>query len=109
MVFITGGAFQGKGKYARERFGEDAVIIDHYHLRVREQLKTGKEPLAEAEKLLKDVENPVIISDETGCGLIPVDDFERRCREESSRVNCFLAGEADEVIRIVSGIGVRIK
>ena len=51
----------------------------------------------------------VIISDEIGYGLVPVDVFEREYREKSGRVNCYLAEKADQVIRVVCGIGSRIK
>lgn len=109
MIFIIGGACQGKTLYAKEHVREGYRILNQYHLRVREQLTAGKDPLAEAEKLLEKDNHLVIISDEIGCGLVPVDAFERLYRETSGRVNCYLADRAEEVIRMVSGIGVRIK
>ncbi len=113
MVFIVGGAHQGKTDYAREHFNEGCKLVNHYHLRVREQLRAGLDPLREAEKLLRSMEELkgglVIISDEIGYGLVPVDVFEREYREKSGRVNCYLAEKADQVIRVVCGIGSRIK
>lgn len=109
MIFIVGGSYQGKTEYARERFGEEYPIVNQYHLRVKEQLKAGQDPVEEAGKLLEGREKCVIISDEVGCGLVPVDAFERAYREASGRVNCFLAGRAEQVIRVVCGIGIRIK
>lgn len=109
MILIIGGAWQGKTEYAKAAFGENAVMINHYHLRVKEQLKEGKEPLMEAQKLLEENEECIIISDEIGYGLVPVDAFEREYREMAGRVNCYLAKKAEQVIRVVCGIGERIK
>lgn len=109
MIFITGGAYQGKLLYAKEHFGEEYEIINHYHEKVRQQMETGKNPMKEAEKLLKTEKPLVIISDELGYGLVPVDDFLREYREQSGRVNCYFAKEASRVIRVISGIGTRIK
>jgi adenosylcobinamide kinase/adenosylcobinamide-phosphate guanylyltransferase len=109
MIFIIGGACQGKTVYAKENFGESYQIINQYHLQVKEQLKEGKEPLTEAENLLQEKENCIIISDEIGYGLVPTDRFERLYRETSGRVNCYFASQAKQVIRVISGIGIRIK
>lgn len=106
MVLIIGGACQGKTAYAREQFG-GYTLIDDYHLKVKEQLKAGLDPLEEAQKLTE--EELVVISNEIGCGLVPVDAFEREYREQSGRVNCYFAGKAQQVIRVICGIGTRIK
>lgn len=108
MILIVGGAYQGKTEYAREHF-KGYEIKNCYHEVVRKQLAEGKNPTEEAEKYLEGREKLVIISDETGYGLVPVDAFERKCREETGRVNCFLAGKAEKVIRVVCGIGTQIK
>lgn len=109
MVLIIGGAYQGKSAYAKVHFGEHHTIINGYHLAVKEQLLSGLDPLAEAKQLLTEEENLVIISDETGYGLVPVDAFDRRYREQCGRVNCYLAKRAEQVIRVVCGIGEQIK
>ena len=51
MILIIGGAYQGKTAYAKEHFPEGWRIENQYHRKVKEQLKAGKEPLEEAEKL----------------------------------------------------------
>lgn len=108
MILIVGGAYQGKTEYAKEHF-KGYEIKNHYNETIRTQLAEGKNPTEEAEKYLAGRDKLVIISDETGYGLVPVDAFERRCREETGRVNCFLAGKAEQVIRVVCGIGTKIK
>lgn len=109
MILIIGGACQGKTTYAKEHFEKKYTIIDEYHMRVREQLIEGKDPLKEAEVLLTEKEDCVIISNEVGYGLVPVEAFEREYREAVGRVNCYLAEKAGRVIRIVCGIGTKLK
>lgn len=113
MIFIIGGACQGKTEYAKEYIrshqGGDMILADCYHLKVKEQLLAGLDPLNEAEKLLAESSALVIVSNEIGCGLVPVDAFEREYREQSGRVNCYFAARAEQVIRVVCGVGMRIK
>lgn len=115
MILIIGGAYQGKTEYA-ENLGNKYKIINRYHLRVKEQLMTGQNPIDEAERLMNNADNCeesgselIIISDEVGYGLVPVDKLEREYREQSGRVNCYFADKARQVIRVVCGIGTRIK
>lgn len=109
MIFIVGGRSQGKLLYAKEHWKEEYKIINHYHEIVKKQLENGENPMKEAKKLLKTKENFVIISDELGCGLVPMDALEREYREQSGRVNCYFASQADQVIRVICGIGKKIK
>lgn len=113
MIFVTGGAFQGKTSYVKEHFEQEYdhyTVVNHYHLRIREQMEAGADPLAEAKRLVRDRgEDLIVICDEIGNGLVPMDAFERAYREMTGRVACYLAGEAEQVIRVVCGIGSRIK
>lgn len=109
MILIVGGAYQGKKEYAVKEFGNEYEIVFDYHLRVREQLKEGKDIYKEAERLISENDKIVITSDELGCGIVPVDAFEREWREKNGRLNCFLAERAKSVIRVICGTGVKIK
>lgn len=111
MVLVVGGACQGKGAYAREHFPGECRILSGYHETVRRQLEEGKDPAEEARRLLEEpgAEKLVILCDEVGYGLVPVDAFERRWREQVGRTCCFLASRAERVIRVVCGIGVPVK
>ena len=113
MIFIIGGAYQGKTTYAQEYMhmhcGQDCTLIPQYHLKVKEQLRAGLDPMEEAEKLLADGSPHVIVRDEIGYGIVPTDAFERTYREHSGRVNCYFAAQAEQVIRVVCGVGMRIK
>lgn len=109
MILVIGGAYQGKKEYVKENFGAENSVLFDYHLTVKQQLSEGKNPLEEAEKLLENHQDVIIVSDEIGYGLVPMDVFERKYREEAGRVNCYFASKAEQVIRVVCGIGNRIK
>ena len=51
----------------------------------------------------------VIVTDEIGGGIVPTDPMERTWREETGRVCCRLAVEAEQVWRVNCGLGQRIK
>lgn len=109
MIFIIGGAYQGKTSFADRNFSDTHKIINHYHEEIRLQMQKGKEPLEEVKRLLQSEDKLVIICDEVGCGLVPVDAFERAYREQVGRVGGYLAGQAEQVIRVICGIGKNIK
>ncbi len=47
----------------------------------------------------------ILISDEIGNGIVPMDAFEREYREQTGRILIELAKEAEEVTRVICGIG----
>lgn len=51
----------------------------------------------------------VIVSNEIGYGLVPIDAFERAYREQTGRICTELATFAEQVVRVVMGIGTVIK
>ena len=121
---IMGGAFQGKTQYATKIYPElgltdgincsldeirNCVAINKFHSFTRRWLLEGKTK----EALLMILENnrslQLLISDEIGYGLVPIDDFEREYREFHGRVMTELAERADRVERVVCGIPQRIK
>ncbi len=109
MKLMIGGAYQGKTAYASQNF-TDMKIIDDYHNIVQEQLEQGLDPMEEAKKLLiEETSHLLIICNEVGCGVVPMSKKEREWREAVGRVSCYLAAEAEEVIRVFCGIGSRIK
>lgn len=110
MRLILEGFGQGARAYAACAFPKATVIFD-YQERVREELKRGLDPLEEAARMKEraDWTNLVILTQEIGCGIVPLDAFERKWREVNGRVNCYFAKEAEEVVRVTAGIGQRIK
>ena len=57
------------------------------------------------------MKNPdlVLISNELGYGVVPMDVFDRNYRETTGRVCTEIASWADAVYRVVCGIGTKIK
>lgn len=120
---IIGGAHQNKNEYATRLYpgvrflhGDSCAMdeifscegITDFHLYIRRWLKENrKENLAQ--RLIRENPDLILISDEIGYGLVPVDGFERRYREYTGRVCTSLAEYAEHVDRVVCGIGQRIK
>lgn len=121
---IIGGAFQGKTQYATKIYPgleltdgfncpleeiENCVAVNEFDSFTRRWLLEGRTK----EALLTMLENnrnlQLLISDEIGYGLVPIDDFEREYREFHGRVMTELAERADRVERVVCGIPQRIK
>ncbi len=63
--------------------------------------------------LLQVLENPpcpvILVSNETGLGIIPGDPLSRAFRDLAGRLNQDLAAAADRVVLMVAGIPVRVK
>lgn len=104
MILLIGGSCQGKTEYARENFKEKRILND-FHMVIRELLENGRK--IHLNEILNNYD--VVISDEIGNGIVPLDKFERIWREETGRTLCEIAKASDEVYRIYAGIPVRIK
>ncbi len=123
----TGGAFQGKLEYVLEKkgYGRDSVlegavinpltctsgykIINHFHEFVRNYADKPEEVNSFAEMLVRTRDDIIIITDQVGCGIVPLDRTEREWRELHGRVMCRLASNAKHVERIICGTGQVIK
>ncbi len=62
-----------------------------------------------ADWLLKENPKLVIVSNELGYGIVPMEKQDRLWREATGRICTCLAARADEVVRVVCGIGMRLK
>lgn len=87
----------------------ETVILNHFHLWVKDRLETGGDPEREIRQFLDRCPDCVIICDEIGNGIVPADAFERAYRERTGNMLITLAKEAEEVVRVVCGIGQKIK
>lgn len=85
------------------------VLINQFHLWVKEGMLKGEKPEETINKFIQLCPESVIISDEIGNGIVPIDAFEREYREQTGRILITLAKQADEVVRVLCGIGQRIK
>lgn len=69
----------------------------------------GERPRRGNSAWLEKWKNAVVISQEVGCGLVPVEPEQRRFREAVGRLNCLLAESAETVERVCCGLGMRLK
>ena len=126
MIFVIGGSFNNKLEIVLEKFNlslDDVYesnelknyrgerIINNFHEIVKVFSLEGRsleEIMKSVDELLKR-EDLIIISDEIGYGIVPIKKEDRLFRELNGRVSCYIANKADEVFRVMYGIGNRIK
>ena len=87
-------------------------LIRHYHLYLRRRMQQG----ADEEQLLQETKafcekNPdvIVVTEEVGCGVVPMDAFERKWREVCGRASVILAERSEQVYRVICGIPQRLK
>lgn len=105
---------EGQIQEARKEAGseEKTLIINHFHHVVKQELAENRTPEELEVDVMEFVEKHpevILICDEIGNGIVPVDAFERFYREQTGRILIRLAQKADEVVRVLCGIGQRIK
>lgn len=106
---IYDGVFPDDGELFNLTKKNEWLIVNRFHKWVNKELKENRNPEEELEAFLKKGVRFVIISDEIGNGIVPVDAFERDYRERTGRMLITLASQADEVVRVICGIGQKIK
>ena len=124
MIFVFGGAYQGMEEYAREQCGakeivrlseDDAQIdfstgavagLERYVLGCVRRGESAREYFENHRDAWKDA---VLIGTDFSCGLVPMEAKNRLWREENGRLNNFLAGAAERVVRMFCGIAQVIK
>lgn len=122
MVLIVGGKAQGKLDYvkrvldvsdeavARDADGaRTARVFDGCSRWVRMCLQAGEDADAQMDALLEVNPGLVLIFDEVGCGVVPVDREERLWREKVGRMTCRLAQRAERVERVLCGLPMTLK
>lgn len=127
MILITGGMYQGKQEFAKEKFNlKDTEIFNFYENnkldegnykamygcenQVRNMVKMGKTP----DEILEFWSNPcyedcILIFNDVSMGIVPLDKEERTFREATGKVATCLAGKAENVYRIFCGIPMTLK
>lgn len=133
MHFIIGGKYMGKLRYARSLYGEGATVCDlaneppetkkMFDARIIVNLQDGIRAMLEQEadarrffeenlsRLVEaeEGEEKILIGDEIGSGIVPMDPFERRWRDETGFIYQALARRAKIVDRVWSGLPERLK
>ena len=116
MILIVGGTFQGKKAFAEKLLNEKredftdgtscafsdiyhAKVLFHFHEYIRRMLEQEMSVQDLAEQLWMKNPDLVLISNELGYGVVPMDVFDRNYRETTGRVCTEIASEADAVYR----------
>lgn len=102
-ILIVGGAAQGKLAFAHS-LALDMEIVDNLHVMILDAMQAGM-PLPKAEDFI----DKIVICNEIGSGIVPIDAFERDWRENVGRLCCDIAAQADYVYRVCCGIPRCIK
>lgn len=125
MIFVIGGAFQGKTEFVMEQFhisGQDfmegesceldkiynAKVINHFECLIKRLMQAEEESNQVIDKLINKNKNCIVISTEIGSGLVPIDKFERDYRENVGRMCCKIAKNSSSIFRVQCGIATKI-
>lgn len=126
MKLVVGGAFQGKKAYAMETFHISEIqmidgftcqkeeifqapLVVHFHEYVRRFLGETEFLKELPDKLMERNPEVVLVTNELGYGVVPLDAFDRAYRETTGRLCCALAKKATQVHRVICGVGTVIK
>lgn len=123
MIFIFGGAYQGKLDYALENFDIETVCdcsdgsapdfakdaIYGLECFVKECAREGRDAVELFRQSREQWQDRVLIMTDVSGGIVPIDAVTRKYREMNGRTMTYLAGEADQVIRVFCGIGKKVK
>ena len=132
MELYLGGCFQGKLSYVKKRHPECVVmeakelpltreelsgaiekdsqcIINHFHEWIKKIVENKANSFELTIYLIENCPNVIIICDEVGNGIVPMDKVERAYREQTGRMQILIAEKAERVERILCGMGQRLK
>lgn len=124
MIMIIGGAYQGKLAFAQELYPdiswiEGAACTDEelkcaqgvhgFHHYIERKIKAGESVDTLAKELIEENPELIIVTDEIGYGIVPIDRTEREYRETTGRICTELAEFSESVYRVTCGIGQKIK
>lgn len=126
MILVIGGAYQGKLSYVKETYRiedkdifickegqselptDQKVIYGLEHI-LLSKVKDGIDTTSYLKEIIESLQDKIIVCEDASCGIVPMDKDMRAYREASGRALSYLAGKAEEVIRIFCGIGSKIK
>ena len=124
MEMIIGGAYQGKTVYAKKEYPllnwadvdkvtEEELMraqgVTDFQKYIRRELEKERDVSELAEQIILKNPDVILVSQEVGYGVVPVDAFDRKYREAVGRVCTKLAAYSHKVTRVVCGIGTVIK
>ncbi len=138
MVLVVGGSFQGKLEYVKYKLAKQGILLSKEDILdgnchavskkikvlnglhrmvfccIKEDALSDVECITEKcqkrmDEFLELCPNLVVICDEVGYGVVPLDKQDRCYREAVGRLLCYLAQRAEQMERIVGGLPIIIK
>lgn len=119
MTLIFGGAYNGKLEFVKEKYNLkdeeiflcndeklnlNCKVICGLHIFIRNCVLKGIDSLEVLEKNMDLLEDKIIICDEIGSGIVPMEKLDRQYREECGRGLQFLVKKATNVSRVFFGM-----
>lgn len=111
MELVIGGYGEDLAGYSSQIFDiKEYTVIDNFETIVKNNIEKFSDDNFVSDYIydLKQ-KNVIVCGHEIGYGIIPIEKNERDYRELYGRVMCDVAKEADSVMRVICGIGQRIK
>ena len=123
MILIFGGAYNGKIEFAKKKYDlkdEDIFfcnddfldysrkIICGLHVFTKKCILNSVDSLKIIEDNIGLLKDKIIICDEIGSGIVPMEKEDRMWREENGRVLQYLCKNADEVYRVFFGLSEKL-
>lgn len=120
MKLYVGGLGHGQDVLAEKETGRTpktvnseeaftAGAINNFEELVREQVKNGIDAREYTKALIEKNPDAVVVCNEIGYGIHPLDREERLWREQTGRCLCILAEASESVTRVYCGIGQKLK
>ena len=119
MILVFGGAYNGKLSYVKNKYkinNEDIFycncdklnfnkkVISGFHIFVRERILNNKDVLNYIEDNIENLKDKIIITDDIGSGIVPLEKKDRVWRDEHGRAIQYLTLNSEKVIRVFLGI-----
>ena len=108
MILVIGGRGAGKRRFVEGELGYAPEQIASCP-QAGTPVLYGLEALEVLPSLEDLLEREVVVCQEVGCGVVPMDRGEREHREAVGRLCCTLAEQAEAVYRLTCGIPMRLK
>ena len=120
MIFIIGGAYQGKLDFAKEAFGitdadvhtcgsEDIDFSKQCIYKIEEFTARCEDPIGYFEAHRDKWQDSILILQDIFCGVVPMGAENRAWRQRTGRLAQYLSREASQVSRIFCGLELKLK
>jgi adenosyl cobinamide kinase/adenosyl cobinamide phosphate guanylyltransferase len=110
LDYVLGQTGLSKNDVARDmENAKERPVLYGLHDIIAKLLKDGRDPEREIEELITVNPDIIVVCNELGCGVVPIDPFERLWRDCVGRVCCMLALNAQRVERVLCGLPLVLK